>query len=148
MSVGALLSRGRAEAEALMLDTCSITRGGTSEPVFDPATGLFTPPGGTVVYAGKCRVKAPQARTVRTAEAGERQIALIPGEVHIPVVSGGYRTDPATGLPFVPTDDDTVVITAVGRASDPSLLAVALTIEGPFIGSLTSSRRMSVQAVV
>ena len=130
-----------------MLDTCRITRSGSGEPVYDPDTGTYAPPEGVTVYAGKCRVKAPQARAVRTVEAGERQIALIPGEVHIPVMGEGYQTDPDTSLPYVPTDGDVVTITAVGPASDPSLLATTLTVEGPFIGSLTTSRRLSVQAV-
>lgn len=48
----------QAEAESRMVDTCvaTVTAAGSGEPVLDES-GWPTTPAGTVVYAGKCRIR-------------------------------------------------------------------------------------------
>jgi Family of unknown function (DUF6093) len=80
MSVAAILTRGRAVAEARMTDACVITTNGA--PVWNPATEVYdeTP---TTVYSGKCRVKMPRSMAIEP-DAGETTGVVIRPEVHIP----------------------------------------------------------------
>lgn len=129
-----------------MLDTCVITRGG-GKPAWDDAAHDYVTPVGVTIYSGPCRVKAPQT-AVTTADVGEQQVTLVPGEVHLPVVGAGYAVDPETDRPYIPTDNDTVTVTAIGPASDPALAGQVLSVLGPHIGSSTTARRLPVKAVV
>lgn len=82
--LAAQLAESRADAESLMLDTCTIVRPG--EPVTDPVTDVVTAPGPTV-YAGKAKVQSldPQERT---PEAGGATFTVQRYALHIPV--GAY----------------------------------------------------------
>jgi hypothetical protein len=86
----------RAEAESLMLDTCTITRPG--EPVTDPDTGDVTNSAETV-YAGKCKVQSKDSAT-SSPEAGEHTFTVVSRQVHIPANAADVR------------DGDVVTITA------------------------------------
>ena len=70
----------RAEAESLMLDTCTITRPGP--PATDPITGDVTNTP-TTVYTGKCKVQSKDSATA-TPEAGEHTFTVVSRQVHIP----------------------------------------------------------------
>lgn len=59
MSPRSLVLQGRTLIATLLADTGRISRGG-GPPVFDPATGTFTPAAATVVHEGPCRVRMPQ----------------------------------------------------------------------------------------
>lgn len=86
----------RAEAESLMLDTCTITRPG--EPVTDPETGGVTNSAETV-YSGKCKVQSKDSAT-SSPEAGEHTFTVVSRQVHIPANAADVR------------DGDVVTITA------------------------------------
>lgn len=87
---------GRREAEALMLDECTITRPG--EPVTDQDTGNVTNTS-TEVYTGKCKVQSKDSATANP-EAGEATFTVVSRQVHIPANSADVQ------------DGDVVTITA------------------------------------
>jgi len=73
MSATSAVQRGRIAAEALMVDTCLITRDISTPPGNTNAdTGVVTPVYSTI-YAGKCRLKLPVAvaRPIKVGEAQE-----------------------------------------------------------------------------
>jgi NMD protein affecting ribosome stability and mRNA decay len=86
----------RAEAEALMLDACTITRPG--EVVTDPETGDVTNTA-TEVYAGKCKVQSREG-VAASPEAGEARFTVVSRQVHIPANAADVR------------DGDVVTLTA------------------------------------
>lgn len=86
----------RSEAEALMLDECTITRPG--EVVTDPETGDVTNTT-TEVYAGKCKVQSKDSAT-SSPEAGEASFTVVSRQVHIPANAADIR------------DGDVVTLTA------------------------------------
>lgn len=95
-AVNALL-RGRAKAETLMVDTCTITRG-SGELVTDPDTGVVTA-AGTEVYAGKCKVQSKDSATA-SPDAGGHSFVVVSRQVHIPANAANVK------------DGDVVTITA------------------------------------
>lgn len=81
MSAVDLLLRGRAKAESLMIDRCTITRGdGTT--VTDPETGEVTEVS-SEVYAGKCKVQSKDSATA-SPDAGGHTFVVVSRQVHIP----------------------------------------------------------------
>lgn len=86
----------RAEAESLMLDSCSITRPG--EPVTDPDTGNVTNEPVTV-YTGRCKVQSKDSAT-SNPEAGEATFTVVSRQVHIPANAADVK------------DGDVITITA------------------------------------
>ncbi|GIG63613.1 hypothetical protein Lfu02_79850 [Longispora fulva] len=81
MLLDQLLARGRALAEALMVDACRIRRrtGATT----DPATGTVTPTWITV-YEGPCRFQQV-GRLGQRADVAEASVVLLRAEVHLPL---------------------------------------------------------------
>jgi hypothetical protein len=97
MSAVDLLLRGRAAAEALMIDTCAITR--RSGPLAtDPVTGKATA-ASTPIYSGKCKVQSKDSAT-STPEAGEHSFTIVSRQVHIPANAADIK------------DGDLITITA------------------------------------
>lgn len=86
----------RAEAESLMLDSCTITRPGS--PVTDPDTGDVTE-SSTEVYTGKCKVQSKDSATANP-EAGGAVFTVVSRQVHIPANAADVQ------------DGDVVTITA------------------------------------
>jgi hypothetical protein len=91
--------RGRFAAEALMVDACTITRGGA--PVTDPNTGDVTATA-TTVYTGKCKVQSSNSSTA-SPDAGGHTFVVVSRQVHIPanaadVVDGDVVTVTASLL--------------------------------------------------
>ncbi|UYL86568.1 head-to-tail stopper [Arthrobacter phage RadFad] len=80
-AAAALLLRGRAKAETLMVDTCTITRG-SGDLVTDPDTGEVAATG-VEVYAGKCKVQSKDSATA-SPEAGGHSFVVVSRQVHIP----------------------------------------------------------------
>ncbi|WP_329019286.1 DUF6093 family protein [Micromonospora rifamycinica] len=82
-----MLSRGRAAAERLMVDTCTIRR----------ASGEGSDDDGNVIvtyedlYAGKCRVQQTSAQAAQQ-ESGEDYLLLLRLEVHLPMSVIGLET--------------------------------------------------------
>jgi hypothetical protein len=77
----ALLLRGRAKAETLMVDRCTITRG-DGATVTDPESGVVTEVR-TEVYAGKCKVQSRDSATA-SPDAGGHLFTVVSRQVYIP----------------------------------------------------------------
>lgn len=96
MSAAAALLRGRAKAEAQMIDECIIRRKtGTS-------TDRTTAKVSTVwidVYSGKCKVQSKDSATSQP-KAGEHSYAVVSRQVHIPANAADVK------------DGDVITITA------------------------------------
>ncbi|MEU4399777.1 DUF6093 family protein [Micromonospora orduensis] len=89
MSAAAVLVRGRAAAEALMVDACVIRRdAGTT---YDPDTGYPTE-STSEVYVGKCRVQQ-QSASAGDRDVGEAALLLLRLEVQLPMSVVGVRVD-------------------------------------------------------
>jgi hypothetical protein len=117
---------GRAFAEQLMQDTCTITRADAGTPVFNETTGAYTSSAPTTVYTGPCRVK-PRNLADRVVDAGEQAVSLWPFQVSIP---------------FAATDvelDDLVTVTA---SVDPSLVGRELRVRSVTRGTFVTARRL------
>lgn len=107
MSAVQAVLRGRVAAEALMVDTCTITRG-SGELVTDPETGVVTAVG-TPVYPtdahiaagnnGKCKVQSKDSAT-SSPDAGGHSFVVVSRQVHIPANAADVK------------DGDVVTITA------------------------------------
>lgn len=132
--LAATLERGRAMAEARMLDEFAVMVA-TGSWVFDPDEGedveelalLFITPG---------RVKVEGGLAVRDAEVGGRTSASVVRSWHIPV-----------GSPVVPAGA-LAICSAVHPTSDPTLLGARLRVGGPAPGSQTTARRLEVTEVL
>jgi hypothetical protein len=103
MSRASVLVRGRAAAEALMVDACTIARVGTR--VTDTTTGEVTEPTSTL-YTGQCRVQQAQADATEET-VGEDRLLLLRLEVQLPMSVTGLEVG------------DLITITA--SAHDPDL---------------------------
>lgn len=88
MDVAAVLERGRAAAETLMVDECIIRR----------RTGESIGPGGVItpdyetVYQGKCRMQQPTG-TAQEQESGEANLLLVRYELQLPMEAVGLEPD-------------------------------------------------------
>lgn len=91
------LQRGRARAESLMIDTCTITRR-SGQLATDPVTGKTTAVS-IPVYTGKCKVQSKNGSTA-SPEAGEHSYTVVSRQVHIPANAADVK------------DGDLVTITA------------------------------------
>jgi hypothetical protein len=87
MGIEATLARGRAAAEALMVDACVIKR--VSSSTTDPNTGVVTPTYSTI-YTGKCRVQQARAQGA-SADVGEAALVLLRHEVQLPITVTGLQ---------------------------------------------------------
>lgn len=74
MAIGALVARGRAAHERLMIDTCTITR--TTTGALNTTTGDYATTVATV-YSGKCRLRGDTAgsASVREVQGGDAEQA-------------------------------------------------------------------------
>lgn len=129
--LNARLARGRAMAEARMVDTFEIGMP-TGEREYDPAEqadiDVVEP-----LFTTKGRVKASRGQAAREAQVGGRTAVSVSRELHIPVDS-----------PAVPTGA-VAVCTAVHWTTDPTLLGARLRLSGPAPGSATTARRLQVE---
>jgi len=79
--------KGRRAAEALMTDTCTITRQALEDPVLDTTTGaLVDQP--TVIYTGMCRVKPVPSNRTGGELVGETVVARQAAIISIPYAEG------------------------------------------------------------
>ena len=120
--------RGRAAAEALMLDACLIGR--QASEVTD-ADGNVTPTYETV-YEGKCKV-SQQTTQGTNPEAGGYQYSVQGMRLDVPVGVGPLAVD------------DTVTITAA--TFDPHLVGMVLRVTSVFRESMATAQRTSVEWV-
>ncbi|WBB73237.1 DUF6093 family protein [Micromonospora sp. WMMD1128] len=87
MVLDALLARGRAAAEALLVDECVIRRP-TGEGSDDDGNVVVTY---ADVYAGRCRIQQTNAQATQE-DAGEDFQLLLRLEVHVPMSVVGVET--------------------------------------------------------
>lgn len=89
MSATSVTLRGRAAAEARMLDTGTVTRPGT--PTTDPDTGVVTPTS-TTIYTGKCRIRQAVVMD-RPLESGQAQRYVQHSILSLPIAAPALLTD-------------------------------------------------------
>ena len=115
----------RQQAEALMVDGCTITRSGGTSSEFNPDTGEWeTLPAGASVYEGRCQVRSQNAAEVVAAEQEVGQ--------HIYTVSVPWDT---TGV----TRGDRVTVT---QSADPWLQGRTLTVTDVHGATNVTKRRL------
>ncbi|MEO3922709.1 DUF6093 family protein [Micromonosporaceae bacterium B7E4] len=125
MSAASVLTRGRAAAERLMVDTCTIRR----------KTGETTGPGGVVtptystLYAGKCRFQQPAAQASQE-DSGEDYLLMLRLDVQLPMSVTGLETE-----------DE---ITCDTSAHDPDLPARVFVVRDLAHKTQATSRRVGV----
>jgi hypothetical protein len=118
---------GRAAAEALMVDTCVISRRGTTG-AFNETTGAYDVGASTEIYAGPCRVK-PRDNADRVVQYGEQAVSFWPYIVSVPMSVTNV------GL------NDIVTITA--SELDPALFGLSLRVREVLVGTHLTARRLS-----
>jgi len=128
--LAAVLPELRAEAESLMLDSCTIVRPG--DPVTDPNTGVVTP-GGSTVYTGKVKIQTYEAQE-SNPEAGGATFTVQRYALHIPV--GSYQ--PAVG--------DVASITTA--ALDPNMVGRSYRVTALLHKTLATAYRLGVEEEV
>lgn len=97
--------------EALMIDTCRITRPGDGVPVFDEDTGQYTNPEPVVVYEGKCRIQVRSDINSNAVAAviGEHEFTYRTGTLQLPIEgTGDVSTDSTAIVTACPLDADMV----------------------------------------
>lgn len=125
------LLRGRAAAESLMVDTCTVTR--LAGEVTNEDTGVVTPTTSTV-YTGRCRVQQSQLGADSTpADPGEAYVRVVAFEVQLPMSVVGVRVQ------------DVITITA--SPLDPDLVGRAFNVLGLAHKTHATARRIQVQEV-
>lgn len=125
-----LLAAGRAAANALMTDTCTVTR--ISTATTNATTGAVTA-ASAVVYTGRCRVQSYQPFE-ETPEVGERTATVQRYGAHFPMGA------------FVPTVGDVVTITA--STHTPAMVTKKYRIVAPFTKTHATAQRCYVEEVV
>lgn len=126
MSAASVLARGRAAAEGLMVDACTIRR----------ITGESTGPGGVVtptystLYTGKCRIQQSKA-DAQQQEVGEAYALMLRLEVQLPMSVTGLRAE------------DEVTVTA--SAHDADLIGRVFLIRDLAHATHKTARRVQVQ---
>jgi hypothetical protein len=125
-----LLAAGRLAHQQLMVDSCTITRPGTTS--LNRSTSVLTPGAPTVLYSGACRLK-PQ-RVPRNEEAGERLTVVARYELALPFAS--LATDSLQV-------GDTVTITASG---DTRLVDETFAVMAVDFSSTATAWRITVEA--
>jgi hypothetical protein len=130
MSRESVLARGRAAAEAGMVDSCVIRR--RTGTTTDDNSGDVTPTY-DVIYSGKCRMQqgAPAAAST---DDGENEVLLVPRVLQLPVAtSAGVRAG------------DRVVDYV--SAHDPDLTGREFVVRQEMAKSHATARRLGVEEV-
>lgn len=122
----------RAEAEARMTSTCTITVAGAS--TWNDTTGTYSTPTATTLYTGKCRLRwgnpAPQ-----DGDSGETSWA---------VDRTGTLSLPIAGTANIP---DGALVTITANPNDPGMVGLELTVLAPHFQTDSIARRLPVQVV-
>lgn len=125
MSRASVLARGRAAAEAGMVDACTIGRqSGEATDQWGNVTPTWTQ-----LYAGKCRVQQTAA-LAQEETVGESRLLMVRREIQLPMS--------VTGL----EPDDQVLITA--SATDPDLPGRTFIVRDLAHGTDKTARRVGV----
>lgn len=132
MSAESVTLAGRAAAEALMVDACTVARGSV-DPVTDPDTGVVTYPTGPAFYAGRCRVQLPNVAE-REVDAGEREWTEQAALVMVPMGVTGVRVGD--------------VVTVTRSVLDPDLVGRRYVVAGLMHKTFATARRLRCTEVV
>lgn len=125
MSAASVTARGRAVAERMMVDTCTIKRQ-TGEVIDEAGEGT---PTYTTVYTGKCRVQARNLAS-ESPNVGQQRVDIYTTELQLPIAV----TDVAV--------NDVVEITA---SLDPMLAGRSMRVNNLMYGTHKTMRRLSVE---
>ena len=129
MGAADLVLRGRAAAEALMVDECTAARP-TGALVTDPGTGVDSPVS-SVVYSGRCKVQSATAQAA-SPEAGGHAFTVEQLRLDFPA-SSSLRTG------------DVATITA--SELDPDLVGLAFRLVELARGTFRTADRWNVELV-
>lgn len=132
MSVLDLIAEGRAEAEAIMLDTCTITRVTGEAGALDPETGLREPAPTSTVYTGKCKVQTYEPHE-SAKESGDHVFTEQRYHLHLPI-----------GVGPIEVDDTATILTA---AADVQLVGRSYRIAALHHKSLATAQRLLVDEI-
>ena len=139
MSAGAAVIAGRAEAELLMFDACTVDRPGP--PVTDPETGEVTPsmeriyPTPEQIAAGnpgKCKVQQTIAQSSNPTAGG-----------HSFTVQNTRWDTPVSAGPFAVDD----VVTMTGAVLDPQMVGRVYRVVELFHKSGATAQRVRVEEI-
>lgn len=125
MSLDDFLARGRAAAESLMVDACTIRR--QTDEDTDEFGNII--PSWVYLYSGKCRVQQPVAQAAEEM-AGQARLLMVRLEVQLPMSVAGLEPE------------DEVFITA--SVNDPDLPGRVFTIRDLAHGTHKTARRIGV----
>jgi hypothetical protein len=117
---------GRSQAEARMLDACTIGDG-SAERVWDQTTERYVPAAGSAAYTGKCRVKSPQVVAL-TSDAGATEGVVTRLEVHIPADVEGVAVGD--------------IVTVTSAAFNPGLVGRTFRVTSLFHDSQATAQRL------
>jgi hypothetical protein len=123
----------RAQAESLMVDTCTITRP-AGPPTFNADTGQYSDPVAPLtVYTGKCRIRTrTSVLRDRITQAGEAEVVIWPYIVAVPV-----------------TDVDVAVldIVTITASTDPALVGHAMRVRIANLATNATARRLDCEEI-
>lgn len=134
--------RGRRRAEALMLDSCTITRPAEGKGTWNESTGQYDPLPEVTVYPpadqtgrkGRCKVQT-QDVALTTADVAGRKAFIVAWRLDLPV-------DGSEGV----QEGDTATITS--SVFDAALVGRTFIVQGPHLGTAKTARRLPVVAEV
>ena len=124
----------RAQAESLMVDTCTITSGAATR-TYDTNTRTTTTTEGATIYSGKCRVQVTDSVTTTGENVGEQLVITERVTISIPVN--------AVPVPL----NSVITITAVADISDPTLVDRKYRVTGSHAGTHKTARRLPCEQV-
>lgn len=116
----------RREAESLMVDACTVTRGGGGR-VLDEATGTYVITAGALLYDGRCRVR-PVDNTDRVVQSAGDAVSLFRYRLSVPVGAEAFEVD------------DKVTVTSA--AADSAIVGLVLRVRQAQLGSTVTARRL------
>lgn len=130
MSVEIVVAAGRARAESIMLDSCTITRHTTT--FTNPETGAQTKSVATI-YTGKCRIQQQMPGSASPAQPGEAYLLMLQLSVQIPISVEDVQ----------PGD----IVTVTAASMDPELAGRTFRVQALAHKTHATSRRLAVQEV-
>lgn len=144
MSLDSTLRAGRFAFDAILTDTCEITKPGEGKGPFNEVTGQYDTPARIVVYSGPCRiqVKADINSNVVETSAGEREWTYLTAQLQLPVETPSSATGDVND---VDVDHVCEVLTAPYSSS---LVGSLFNIQGTYHKSQAVYLRFRVREVV
>lgn len=94
LNPAALVLRGRAAAESIMVDACTVVRQGA--PVTNPETGAVTYPAAVTVYTGPCRISGTSSAGPAVAapqDVGGASVLVSTPVLQLPIATADLEAD-------------------------------------------------------